>query len=76
MSLPYYVEPEYWLEGYAEGDAKIASASTAISVIFTASARLKWEPEPDSPEVWTDRPLVVATWTDISDASEIWTEIA
>ena len=66
MSLPYYVEPEYWLEGYAEGDAKIASASTAISVIFTANGRLKWETEPDTPE----------TWTEIPSVSEIWTEVA
>lgn len=66
MSLPYYVEPEYWVEGYAVGDAKISGASTVINVTFTASARLKWETEPDVPEVWTDKPLASATWTEVA----------
>ena len=34
--LPYYVEPEYWVEGYAEGDAKIVSATIAPSLSLTA----------------------------------------
>jgi len=52
------------------------SASTAISAIFTASARLKWEPEPDTPETWTDIPAASGIWTDVPDTSEIWTEVA
>lgn len=27
--MAYYVEPDYWLEGYAEGDAKIVAALAA-----------------------------------------------
>ena len=29
--MSYYVEPEYWIEGYAEGDAKSAAAEVVIS---------------------------------------------
>ena len=36
--LPYYVEPEYWVEGYAEGDAKIAGASVSASLTVSAAA--------------------------------------
>ena len=76
MSLPYYVEPEYWLEGYAEGDAKIASASTAISVIFSASGRLKWQVEPDTPETWSDVAEASNIWSGAPVASAAWTEVA
>lgn len=39
MTLPYYVEPEYWVEGYAEGDAKIVDAS--ISAALTVAANIQ-----------------------------------
>lgn len=39
MALPYYVEPEYWVEGYAEGDAKIVDAS--ISAALTVAANIQ-----------------------------------
>jgi hypothetical protein len=55
---------------------QFTSAATSISAIFTASARLKWEPEPDTPDTWTDVPAVSGIWTDVPDASEIWTEVA
>ena len=55
---------------------QFTSASTAISAIFTASARLKWEPEPDTPETWTDIPAASGIWTDVPDTSETWTEVA
>ena len=74
--LPYYVEPEYWVEGYAEGDAKLASAATSISAILTASAWFKWEPEPDAPKTWSDVSSASGIWTDVPDTSEIWTEVA
>jgi hypothetical protein len=31
MSFPYYVQPEYWVEGYAEGDAKLVSAAASAT---------------------------------------------
>ena len=133
MVAPYYVEPEYWEEGYAEGDAKLvsgtasasltvsalalrindiaavvaadlaasataqvifaritpsatmtvsalrvrpSSASVSVNAIFAATARLKWEPEADTPETWTDIAAASGTWTDVPDTSEIWTEVA
>ena len=36
MALPYYVVPEYWLEGYAVGDA--ISASCQIDTAATVDA--------------------------------------
>jgi hypothetical protein len=36
MVQPYYVEPDYWLEGYALGDA--VSAASVISISATTSA--------------------------------------
>lgn len=42
--MAYYVEPDYWLEGYAEGDAKIAGAQVvAQSVLLAASSRSEVE---------------------------------
>jgi len=78
MALPYYVEPEYWEESYAVGDAKIAGAVIApsLSVSAAASRIVKWEPEPDTPETWTDIPAASGIWTDVPDTSEIWTEVA
>jgi hypothetical protein len=38
MTQPYYVEPEYWLEGYAEGDATSAAAVMPIQSAVLASA--------------------------------------
>jgi hypothetical protein len=29
MTLPYYVEPEYWEEGYAEGDEPLPADKPA-----------------------------------------------
>jgi len=40
MALPYYVEPEYWEEGYAVGDAKIADATAPVTVSGDAAARV------------------------------------
>lgn len=51
------------------------SAATAISAIFSANVRLKWEPEPDTPETWTDISDTSSIWTDVPDTSETWTEI-
>jgi hypothetical protein len=42
------------------------SATVPINATFAASARLKWEPEPITAEIWTDVP----------EAAEIWTEVA
>ena len=36
--MGYYVLPEYWVEGYAEGDAKSAAAEIAISLSTAATA--------------------------------------
>jgi hypothetical protein len=52
------------------------SADTAISAIFTANARRKWEDEPDTAETWTDISDTSAFWTDINDETTIWTEAA
>jgi hypothetical protein len=38
MTQPYYVEPEYWIEGYAEGDATSAAAVMPIQSAVLASA--------------------------------------
>jgi hypothetical protein len=38
MTQPYYVEPEYWLEGYAEGDVTSAAAVMPIQSAVLASA--------------------------------------
>ena len=46
--------------------ATAASAVIAVSAAFAASARLKWEPEPITAEIWTDVP----------ETAEIWTEVA
>ena len=46
--------------------ATAASAVIAASAAFAASARLKWEPEPITAEIWTDVP----------ETAEIWTEVA
>ena len=40
MSLPYYVVPQYWLEGYAEGDAKIVAAQVNATLTTAAAAAL------------------------------------
>jgi hypothetical protein len=45
---------------------QFTSAATSISAIFTASARLKWEPEPDTPETWTDIPVASGIWTEVA----------
>jgi hypothetical protein len=37
MPLPYYVEPEYWIEGYAEGDA-ITAKATELQAAYDAKA--------------------------------------
>jgi len=55
---------------------QFTSASAAISAIFSANARLKWEPKPDTPETWTDVPAASGIWTDVPDTSEIWTEVS
>jgi len=44
MPAPYYVEPEYWIEGYAEGDAKIASAAASVSSAVSASTERIQQP--------------------------------
>ena len=42
--MAYYVEPEYWLEGYAEGDAKLTGAQVvAQSALLAASSRSEVE---------------------------------
>ena len=42
--MAYYVEPDYWLEGYAEGDAKLTGAQVvAQSVLLAASSRSEVE---------------------------------
>lgn len=51
-------------------------ATVQINAILTANARLFWEPEVETPEVWTAVPPASATWMDASSASEIWTEVA
>jgi hypothetical protein len=38
MTQLYYVDPEYWLEGYAEGDITVVSASAVMSISATTSA--------------------------------------
>ena len=35
--MSYYVEPEYWIEGYAVGDAKSAAANIAITSALSVS---------------------------------------
>lgn len=39
MAAPYYVEPEYWIEGYAIGDAKLSGAEIAASTAVTAAGQ-------------------------------------
>lgn len=51
-------------------------AKADIRVFMNASARLKWEPEPDTPETWTDVLSASGIWTDVPDTSETWTEVA
>lgn len=42
--MAYYVQPDYWLDGYAEGDAKLTGAKiVAQSVLLAASSRSEVE---------------------------------
>jgi hypothetical protein len=52
------------------------SASIAINAIFAANVRLKWEPEPDTPETWNDIAETTETWSAIAQTSETWTNIS
>lgn len=49
----WYVDPEYWDEGYAEGDALIASATVPASFVVTAAGVYKWTEQADTAETWT-----------------------
>lgn len=40
MTQPYYVEPEYWVSGYAFGDAGVVSALGSASAASTARVDL------------------------------------
>jgi hypothetical protein len=51
-------------------------ANIATALTFSASARYKWEDEPDTPEVWTDISDTSETWTDVADQTATWTEAA
>jgi hypothetical protein len=46
--LPYYVEPEYWEEGYAVGDA------TPETWTDIPAASGIWTDVPDTSEIWTE----------------------
>ena len=86
MALPYYVEPEYWLEGYAVGDAISASCQMASALAFAARAVEKWEPLPPTPEIWADAASAsgawapaagsAGSWIDAGSASGIWAPVA
>lgn len=42
--MAYYVEPDYWLDGYAEGDAKLTGAQVvAQSALLAATSRSEVE---------------------------------
>ena len=49
----WYVEPEYWDEGYAEGDPRLASATVPASFVVTAAGVYKWTEQADTAETWT-----------------------
>lgn len=54
----------------------VTPAQIASTLTFSASARYKWEDEPDTAETWTAISDQSATWTDVADNSTIWTEAA
>ena len=51
------------------------SAVDTINAIFIANARLKWEPNADTPETWTEIVDTSEIWTEVADTAETWTEI-
>jgi hypothetical protein len=46
------------------------------ALTFSASARYKWEDQPNTPEVWTDISDNSAFWTDVEDQSATWSDAA
>lgn len=55
---------------------RAASVSVVISATLTPNGRRKWEPEPDTPEIWNTISPASGIWSDAPSAPEIWTEVA
>jgi hypothetical protein len=54
-----------------KGAALVSCVSSA-----TASARYKWETQPDTGETWVEQSDTSEIWTPQSDTAETWTEAA
>lgn len=55
---------------------QVTSAAVVINVTLTPNGRRKWEPEPDTPEIWNTISPASGIWSDAPSAPEIWTEVA
>lgn len=58
------------------GAVRSVYGSTAIVSSFTASAIEKWEPLPDTPEIWTDATASGGIWTPVASGSKTWQDAA
>ena len=52
------------------------SADIALLLSVVASAIEKWEPDPDTPEIWTQLADTGETWQDDPDTSTSWSVIS
>lgn len=73
--MSYYVLPDYWKAGYAEGDAVEVGANIQNSCIMTASSRFYWIAETDTEETWAVQSDTDETWTVQSNTAETWERV-
>lgn len=72
--MTYYAVPEYWLEGYAVGDAKVGAMVVSAAGLGLIAARLKWENEAEPTDSWGNVIEPTSVWANLTLGSSSWTD--